>query len=178
MKSLRPIVPAITAALFLAAALAAQPVPSPASAKAKNAQEVFESLKKLAGTWEGVTEGMEGKSEIRYRVISAGSVLLETIFPGSDHEMATVYYMEGPELVLVHYCAARNQPHMRFAGLTDKGEYRFDFAGGTNLDPAKDAHMHNFRIRFDGPDKAYTEWDYFKEGKKTETMKFALSRKP
>ena len=91
--------------------------------------------------------------------------------------MVTIYYMDGADLVLTHYCAMGNQPRMKFTGVSDKGEYVFDFTGGSNIDPAKDMHMHAVRIRILGPDKVESVWDSWKDGKKVESKTFVLARK-
>jgi len=36
----------------------------------------------------------------------------------TDHEMTNVYHMDGPTLVMTHYCAAGNQPRLRAASGT------------------------------------------------------------
>ena len=48
-----------------------------------------------------------------YRVTAAGSAVMEVLFPGTDHEMVTVYHQDGDDLILTHYCAAGNQPRMK-----------------------------------------------------------------
>ena len=72
--------------------------------------------------------------------------VVETVFPGSAHEMVTVYHADGPDLVLTHYCMEGNQPRMRAKGAQGS---RFDFAfdGGTNIDPKRDRHMHSATCR-------------------------------
>ena len=66
-----------------------------------------ETLKKLAGTWEG-TETMMGKTDAagaEYSVTSNGSVVVEKLFPETPNEMITVYYDETGKLAMTHYCA-------------------------------------------------------------------------
>jgi len=46
---------------------------------------------------------------VTYRVASAGSVVQETLFPGTPHEMISMYHLVDGELVLTHYCAMANQ---------------------------------------------------------------------
>ena len=53
-----------------------------------------------------------------YRYDDRGK-LVETIFPGSEHEMITVIHPDGDDLALTHYCMLGNQPQMKAAG---KGE--------------------------------------------------------
>src|SRR4029077_1754769 len=66
----------------------------------------FEALKKLAGDW--VELGTDGKPTDKIvssiRVTSGGNTVQETLFPGSDHEMVTMYHLDGADLILTHYC--------------------------------------------------------------------------
>ncbi len=65
---------------------------------------------------------------------------------------------------------------MKLARASTADELRFDFAGGTNLDPKKDAHIHSGKIRFVGPDEIETEWAVFKGEKQAGANKFVLAR--
>lgn len=135
----------------------------------------FEQLKSLAGTWDVVTP--EGEGTITYRVGSAGSVVIEELFPGTDHEMMTVYHMDGDSLVATHYCAAGNQPHFALdrTGAESDG-MRFAFAGGTNMEPG-DGHIHEGRIRVKDANHVESEWAYWKDGKPEHSMTFAMTRR-
>ena len=57
-------------------------------------------------------------------------------------EMVSIYTAEGPDLVMTHYCVLGNQPRMKADPNSPANQIRFQFAGGTNLDPTKDKHMH------------------------------------
>jgi hypothetical protein len=117
------------------------------------ARSALDRLKSLAGTWkaDNAPVGAPGDT-IVYHVTGGGSAVSEVLFPGSDHEMLTVYHLDGDDLVLTHYCAAGNQPHLKLdrAG-SSPTLLKFDFVGGTNLNPAVDSHMHDIVMRF-GPD--------------------------
>ena len=113
----------------------------------------FERLKSLAGTWEGQAgHGQPGQAAtVTYRVASGGSVVEETLFPGTPHEMISMYHVVDGELVLTHYCAMANQPRMRLdrkASTPDRLVFAFD--GGTNFDPAKDTHVHSGVVEWKG----------------------------
>ena len=84
-----------------------------AAAPAKNAG--LDRLKKLAGTWVAADEKGQPTDKVVsvFKVTSNGSAVQETIFPGSGHEMVSVYYQDGPDVVLTHYCAMGNQPHLK-----------------------------------------------------------------
>jgi hypothetical protein len=101
----------------------------------------------------------------------------ETLFPGTPHEMRSVCFLDGGELVLTHYCAMGNQPRMKLSPASTDRTLVFDFAGGTNVDPAKDVHIHSGRIQLTGPDALETEWTVWGGGKQTGTNRFVLARK-
>jgi hypothetical protein len=138
----------------------------------------FERLKALAGEWSGHVQKPDGpKATVQYRVASNGSVVMETLFPGTDHEMISMYHLDGQELVLTHYCAMANQPRMRLAPAASSGdELRFEFAGGTNLDVQKSTHVHDGRIAFKGADRLEAEWTVYNDGKPAGANKFFLTR--
>src|SRR5690349_10162902 len=75
----------------------------------------LEQIKALAGTWEGTAE-TDGKTEpaaIEYKVSSMGTVVVETLFPGTPHEMVSIYHDdENGKLTMTHYCAIGNQPQL------------------------------------------------------------------
>jgi hypothetical protein len=85
--------------------------------------------------------------------------------------------MNGNQLMLTHYCSAGNQPHMVLDKQSTADRLVFLFAGGTNLRPEKDDHVHNVRFKMINDYAVESEWDGFKDGKKTGTTKFILSRK-
>ena len=82
--------------------------------KAAN-DRAFENLKKLVGDWVQAnpkTEAEKSVVALRYRLIAADSVVVETDFPGTDKEMVTMYHRDGDQLVLTHYCMCGNQPRI------------------------------------------------------------------
>ncbi|HTQ48505.1 MAG TPA: hypothetical protein VMI75_37370 [Polyangiaceae bacterium] len=135
-------------------------------------------LKKLAGTWTGKagdgTQSMD--ATVTYKVTANGSAVMETLFPGTPHEMVTMYTVDKGELVLTHYCAAGNQPRMKAKSSADGREIAFEFAGGANIDPGKDQFMHDARMVFVDDDHLRTEWTDWSAGKKTVTRTFELTR--
>ena len=163
---------AIVAASFVLAVAASAAEPFDASS-------AFDRLKSLEGTWTGTAghgDG-EGPASVVYHVVGGGSAVVETLFPGTPHEMVTVYHRDGERLVLTHYCTAGNQPRMRFEKSATPGEIAFAFDGGTNLKPERDGHMHQALIRVVDDDHIVSEWTYYAEGKPGSTAKFRLERK-
>jgi hypothetical protein len=127
-------------------------------APAKDSHPGLERLKKLAGTW--VAADKDGKPTNQVvsviKVTAAGSAVHETLFPGQQHEMVSIYYRDGADLVMTHYCALGNQPRMKADPNSPPNQIHFRFAGGSNLDPAKDMHMHEGTITF--VDDDHIEW--------------------
>src|SRR3954453_11103597 len=105
----------------------------------------FEKMKKLAGTWLAADEDGKPTDQVVsiIRVTAGGSAVQETLFPGQPQEMISVYTVDGPDLVLTHYCVLGNQPRLKADAKSPSDTIRFQFAGGSNLDPTKDKHMHS-----------------------------------
>ncbi len=121
------------------------------SSKKSNSQNAqFEKLKKLAGTW--VEADQEGKPTDKVisiiRLTAGGSAVHETLFPGDDMEMVSVYHLDKGELLMTHYCMLGNQPRMKADPSSPANQIRWQFTGGTNLDVSKDAHMHAATLTF------------------------------
>src|SRR5207249_3172213 len=87
-------------------------------AKESPAKAAFEKMKGLAGTWVASGNDAEMKdAQVVYRVTAGGSAVMETIMPGTDHEMVSLCTLDGDKIVLTHYCVLGNQPHMTSKGL-------------------------------------------------------------
>lgn len=158
-------------ALFGAVALCAAGMGPPPPAKASSALDRFRAL---AGDWVMTEDGQP--MTVTYRTTAAGTAVVETLFPGTPHEMTTVYTQDGNDLVLTHYCAFGNQPHMRAKAPTGS-VVDFVLDGGANLDPAKDPHMHEAKFQFVSTDEIQADWTSYAGGKATGTKVFHLKRK-
>jgi len=159
-----------TAAAILA--VAASAASAPADGKA-----ALERLKALAGEWQGTAESVSGPpAAARYEVGSGGSIVRELLFPGTDHEMMSVYHLVDGQLVLTHYCALGNQPRMKLKA-SSGDDLVFDFDGGTNFVPEKDPHIHGGRIHFVSPDRMEQGWTVFVGGRQADEKKLFLMRK-
>jgi hypothetical protein len=104
----------------------------------------LEKMKKLAGTWLVADKDGRPTDQVAsiIKVTAGGSVVHETLFPGQPQEMVSVYTVDGPDLIMTHYCVLGNQPRMKADPKSATNQIVFRFAGGTNLDPKKDKHMH------------------------------------
>lgn len=141
----------------------------------KKAHPGFERMKQLVGTWEAETAQM-GKVSVVYRLISAGSTLMETIMPGTDHEMVTMYHLEGDDFVLTHYCVIGNQPRMKAEKQAKENVLDFRCSGNTGVKCATDTHMHSAVFTFKDADSFTAEWSLMKDGKSDHSMKFDYVR--
>ena len=167
----------LAARVLALAALARTGTAADAPKEPFDGKHAFEMMKGLAGEWNGAAEAGKPGYAVRFALASAGTVVEEIQFPGTPHEMRSLYYMDGSELVLTHYCAVGNQPHMRLDRARSSGEELFfDFDGGTNVNPAKDTHVHSGRIHFVGADRIDAEWAVESEGKPAGSHKFVLTR--
>ena len=142
-----------------------------AAAKAAPAHPGLEKLKKLAGTW--VEADKDGKPTDKVvsvvKVTAGGSVVQETLFPGTDMEMISVYHLDKGDLVMTHYCVLGNQPRMKAEPGPKPNQIRWVFAGGTNLDPAKDTHMHGATVTIVDDDHLEIAGEAWENGKPSET---------
>ncbi len=164
-------------AVAVTACASADVGPAPVDeAAAARATAVFERMKGLEGVW--VSSGAEGAApdaEIHYEVTSAGSALVETIFPGAQHEMVSVYYLDNGRLVMTHYCAMNNQPHMVAEPGGSDDVVQFTCVGAGNTESHADAHMHMGEFTF-GDGTLHTEWTMFTDLERGGTVVLDLVR--
>ena len=135
------------------------------------AQAGLDRLKKLAGTWVNTDKDGKPTDEVVsvIKVTAAGSAVHETLFPGQPQEMVSVYHRDGDDLVMTHYCALGNQPRMKADPKSPANQLHFKFVGGSNLDPAKDMHMHEGTITFVDDDHIEFSGVCWEEGKPSKT---------
>lgn len=145
----------------------------------ERARAAFERLKGLAGAWEG--RSTKGWTEtLSYEVIAGGSVVMETSKEAhKGHTMATMFHMDGDDLVLTHYCIAKNQPRMKATAFRDGGKtVVFTFTGGGNMSSRDTGHMDQAVITFDGPDAIRSRWTWYQDGKEEWFEEIVQTRRP
>jgi hypothetical protein len=154
------------AALCLGAAGALAGAPAGGAASGLTSEAAFERLKGLSGTWSGTIAGGGQPAKVVYRTVAGGSAVMETLFPGTGEEMISVYFRDGEELRMTHYCAAGNQPRLRLdRKASSTGDLVFGFDGGTNLDPKVDMHIHSGHLLLKEGGSLEAAWDFYKDGK-------------
>jgi len=129
--------------------------------------EAFEKLKSLAGHWETEKTNM-GKATLDLEVTSNGTALLEKSRVeenGKPIEMITLYYLDGGDLKLTHYCMVGNQPTMRGTYSPETKTITFDMVSISNLKNPGDGHMHHAVYTFIDNDHFQTTWTFEKDQK-------------
>lgn len=137
----------------------------------------LDRIKALAGEWVQVDQNGQPTDTVisRIRVTAGGSAVHETLFPGTDMEMITLYHMDGNDLILKHYCMLGNQPRMVARSISDD---RIVFVcDGTGIESKDEAHMHQGTIQFVGKDHLKTEYLQHKDGEVVYTAAFDVVRR-
>jgi hypothetical protein len=146
---------------------------------AVNGPAAFAALQGLAGTWQGKAPSGE-TVVVEYKVAAHGTAVIETQSPAAADEMVTVYSLSGPDLVLTHYCpmgGQGNQPRMTLdRSKSTPDDLRFRFVSVTNLDPAKEMHVHEGRLILRDAHHLHRDWEIFMNGKHSSTISFDLTR--
>src|SRR5579883_298113 len=151
-----------------------------------DAKAAFARLKNLAGTWKGQILSAHKQEHAdthapeptaTYRLTGAGSALVETQFPGTGHEMVSVYHLDGEDLCMTHYCAVGNQPRVKLDRVHSRADHLiFVFDGGTNLNPKKDMHIHGLEVTFHPDGRVTSAWEGYQGGKPAGTTSFVMTR--
>lgn len=168
----RSLVPALVVAMVSPMMAVA---PSPEDGHGPKTNATFEKLKGVLGTWEQEVEGKKVVALVS-KLTSAGNVIQETMFPGTEHEMTNMYHSDGDAVVVTHYCAIGNQPRMK-ATKFEGDTITFSFVDGTNMKSLKDAHMGKLVLTMKGTDALVQDWTNYKDGKEAGSVKFEMSRK-
>jgi hypothetical protein len=155
-----------------------------------DAKTAFTRLKTLKGTWKSKINSEDQSPDhkekakhdgpeppVVFSLTGAGSAVVETQFPGTGHEMVSVYHLDGNDLRMTHYCAMGNQPRVKLdRAHSTPDQLIFVFDGGTNLDPQKDHHIHGLTITFLPDGKVSSAWEGYADGKSAGTTTFLMSK--
>src|SRR6476660_6935274 len=111
------------------------------AAKKPDKSDDFKAVCALAGTWVA-TKTPEGQKPMTlvFKPTAGGSAVMETMGPGSEHEMLNVYTIDDKGVLLTHYCMLGNQPRMRLTSIKD-GVLTFEYVDAGNLKSRDDMHM-------------------------------------
>lgn len=146
-------------------AVAMTPARSPAAPG--GGAEAFEKLKALVGHWEE-QQASATKAKLDIQLTSGGSAVVEhssMVLDGHPVDMITMYYLDGDQVRLTHYCSAGNQPTMRGTYTPETKTLTFDFVGATNLKSPDDGHMHHAVYTFLDNNHMRQVWTFQKDQK-------------
>jgi hypothetical protein len=153
-----------------------------------HAQQSFDVLKTLAGSWNGpVTTfppqaDMDGTpTQVTLRVTSRGNALVHEMKEAGkpddptryDHPI-TMLYLDGDRLLLTHYCDAGNRPRMAARVSPDGKTVEFDFVdvdGGTEY-----GHMNHALFTVIDANHHIEDWTYLEPGDKAVRAHLDLQR--
>jgi hypothetical protein len=142
--------------------------------------EAFEKLKGLVGHWE-TDKTNTNKATLDMELTSGGTAILEKVHMvenGKSVEMTTLYYLDGDQVKLTHYCMAGNQPTMRGTYAPETKTITFDLVSISNLKTADDGHMNHAVYTFIDNDHFKTTWTFRKDQKDafTEDVTYVRAR--
>jgi hypothetical protein len=164
-----------------AVAVAGVAVLAGAGGKTGDKTVTLDHIKRLAGDWVEVDEhgNLTDKLVESFRITAGGTAVLSTEFPGSEHEMITVYHQDGDDLLLTHYCMLGNQPHMKAAPESTPDRIVFKCTGkGTNMSSESDKHMHQGTFTFLSEDRISSVWLMHDQSEVVYKAEFEIARKP
>ena len=146
--------------------------------QAPTVSKELERIKQLAGRWEGTSQetGKEAQpASVEYKVTSGGSAVVETLFPGTPHEMVSVYHDERGKVAMTHYCMLGNHPELALTKASDK-ELDFSLGEDSDIDSAKEQHMHALALMQSDSDHLSQVWTCYEDGKASKQITISLSR--
>lgn len=146
----------------------------PALLAQSSAQKTLDRFKSMVGTWEGKSPS-DGTSEVTYRLTAGGTAVMADMHMAGE-DMVSMYYVNGDDLLMTHFCPTNNQPRMKAVISLDLNTVSFDFMDATNLRGPNAGHMHRAVFLFSDADHYTEEWTW-KQADKNSTMHFEMHRK-
>jgi hypothetical protein len=188
MKSLR-FLSAVLLLFFSTQAFAQHTDKSDSKVAPSEAQSSFDTMKTLAGEWEGPVTVDPPQPDMKdlkpmhisLRVTSRGNAIVHEIQEAGtpldparyDHPV-TMFYLDGDHLLLTHYCDAGNRPRMTGKVSPDgkKVEFEFlDLSGGNQY-----GHMYHAMFTTIDANHHAEDWIFMMPGDKPVHAHFDLLR--
>ncbi|UZK70008.1 hypothetical protein OKW76_02835 [Sphingomonas sp. S1-29] len=105
----------------------------------------------MVGAWRPADEP-QSPLRIRFYLVAGDSVLVESWdVHGKPHSL-TLYHRDSGSLLATHYCPQGNQPRLALS-TRGAGRLHFVFRDATDLDPAKESHLHDLWFDLTNPDR-------------------------
>jgi hypothetical protein len=131
----------------------------------------FEAFKGFSGTWSIQSGDKTLPFKMTYDTGSKDSIVTELF----GRELS-VFYRDGQNLLMTHFCNAGNQPRLRLKESNRPGYFEFEMFDITSLaDPQESAHFHRaiYQVLDDKRIKLELVW---KKGKSEESENYILTR--
>lgn len=140
----------------------------------------FARLQTMAGSYEVDFEGQSEPSKVIWDNVSGGHAISEKLNAGTPHEMVSLYFLEGENLVVTHYCAIGNRPTLRLdRARSTRDEWFFDYdPATTGIDPKSDAHIHAAHFKWLDGGSLDAEWVFWMDGAEQHRKVFQLRKEP
>jgi hypothetical protein len=179
-----------TALILLSTVALARSGASKPDVPESEAQKSFDTLKTLAGEWEGrvtvvpATLQMSDDASlfrVSLRVTSRGHVIVHELQeagtpldPAKYDHPVTMLYLDGDRLSLVHYCDAGNRPRMIAKTSPDDKTVEFELVDVSGS--MQNGHMHHVLFTFVDADHHTEDWTYMLPGDRPARAHFDLRR--
>ncbi len=135
-----------------------------------NANAVFDKFRALSGDWEGtVAWSGQPPSKIgaHYHVTGNRSAVVEDL----TNDMTSVYYLDGSDLRMTHFCAAQNQPRLKADSFgRNNNSITFSFVDITNLRSPSAGHVQGLDVEFLAPDHIKLQFHFVADGKERDEL--------
>ena len=127
-----------------------------------NHQAIFKTIRKLIGHWGGINEDGQ-PAYIEYTPTANDTALVEEWTFHTGQTALTIYHMDGPTLMAMHYCPIGNQPRLDLKRQLPNGTLEFECVSATHLKSFKDPHEHAFDLRINDDGTLYRNETYMEE---------------
>ena len=135
-----------------------------------NANAVFDKFRALSGDWEG-TVAWSGqppnKVGAHYYLTGNRSAVVEDL----TNDMTSVYYLDGSDLRMTHFCVAQNQPRLKADAFGhNNGSVSFSFVDITNLRSPSAGHVQGLDVEFLASDHIKLQFHFVAAGKERDEL--------
>jgi len=135
-----------------------------------NSQTAFDTFKVFQGKWAIQSAGKVLPIQMTYVVGSNASIVTEQF----GRELS-VFYRDGSDLVMTHFCNVGNQPRLRLKEASPPGVLEFEMFDITNVKDADAPHVQRIIYRVTSEKKMDLEI-IWKKGHAEESEKYTLTR--
>ena len=139
-----------------------------AQAQPTNAFDFFKSLK---GSWNIQSGNRALPIKMTYDLASKDTIVTESF--GKE---LSVFYPDGNDLMMTHFCNAGNHPRLKLKKTSSSTLFEFEMVDITNLNASRDgAHVQRITYTLMEPDKLDLKI-VWKRGEKEESENYVLTR--